>query len=150
MIEVTKCPPGTAKGADGLQKWSGEVKGLKPDAKIKKKNRKSKGARKKDRLEKRAISDKFYNSYAWRKLRYVAIKTCGAKCQCCGRSAADGVVMHVDHIKPRKKFPELALLLSNLQVLCNLCNHGKGNWDETDWREPRLATLMGERVSEEF
>lgn len=27
------------------------------------------------------------------------------------------------------------------------CNHGKGNWDETDWREPRLAVLMGEAVS---
>ncbi len=56
--------------------------------------------------------------------------------------------MHVDHIKPRRKYPELALSRSNLQVLCNLCNHGKGNWDETDWREPRLAVLMGERMSE--
>ena len=148
MVEVIKCPPGIAEGSDGLHRWSGEVKGLRPVEQIKKKKRKSKRAKKKERVEKRAISDNFYNSYAWRKLRYVAIKMCGAKCQCCGRSAADGFVMHVDHIKPRKKFPELALSLSNLQVLCNLCNHGKGNWDETDWREPRLATLMGERVGE--
>ena len=42
--------------------------------------------------------------------------------------------MNVDHIKPRKKYPELALDKSNLQVLCEECNHGKGNWDETDWR----------------
>jgi 5-methylcytosine-specific restriction endonuclease McrA len=43
-------------------------------------------------------------------------------------------VMHVDHIKPRSKYPHLALRESNLQVLCEACNLGKGNWDETDWR----------------
>ena len=42
--------------------------------------------------------------------------------------------MNVDHIKPRKKFPELALVEDNLQVLCGACNHGKGNWDQTNWR----------------
>lgn len=42
--------------------------------------------------------------------------------------------MNVDHIKPRKLFPELALDPDNLQVLCHECNHGKGNWDMTDFR----------------
>lgn len=42
--------------------------------------------------------------------------------------------MNVDHIKPRRLFPWLALELKNLQVLCHDCNHGKGNWDQTDWR----------------
>ncbi len=47
--------------------------------------------------------------------------------------------MNVDLIKPRSKFPELALTLDNLQILCAACNHGKGNWDQTDWRpEPKL------------
>jgi 5-methylcytosine-specific restriction endonuclease McrA len=36
-------------------------------------------------------------------------------------------VMHVDHIKPRRKYPHLALVFDNLQVLCHDCNHGKGN-----------------------
>lgn len=31
-------------------------------------------------------------------------------------------------------FPDLALSMDNLQVLCGDCNHGKGNWDVTDWR----------------
>lgn len=81
-----------------------------------------------------ANSDAFLGSYRWRQLRMVAIKTHGARCQCCGASAATGAVINVDHIKPRRKFPELALVLDNLQVLCDACNHGKGNWDETDWR----------------
>lgn len=91
-------------------------------------------------------ADEFYKSYEWRKIRYAALRKYSAKCMCCGRAAEDGVVMNVDHIKPRRKYPELALCLDNLQVLCSVCNHGKGNWDETDWREPRLATLMGEAV----
>jgi 5-methylcytosine-specific restriction endonuclease McrA len=78
--------------------------------------------------------DEFLQSYEWRKLRMEALKKYGAKCQCCGATPATGAVMNVDHIKPRKHFPELALSLENLQVLCHECNHGKGNWDETDWR----------------
>ncbi len=90
----------------------------------------------------------FLESYAWRKLRMKVLKAYGARCQCCGRSRLHDVVIHVDHIKPRRKHPELALEFSNLQVLCDECNHGKGNWDETDWREPQLAVLMGERMDE--
>lgn len=79
-------------------------------------------------------SDAFLFSFEWRKLRMVALKEHGARCQCCGVTAADGVRIHVDHIKPRRLFPELALSLENLQVLCEECNHGKGSWDDTDWR----------------
>lgn len=76
----------------------------------------------------------FLFSYEWRRLRMVVLKERGARCECCGSTPADGVRIHVDHIKPRKLFPELALVKSNLQVLCEDCNHGKGNWDTTDWR----------------
>jgi hypothetical protein len=80
-------------------------------------------------------TDAFLMSFEWRKLRLIALKACGARCQCCGASPKkNGVVLNVDHIKSRKKYPELALVLENLQVLCEPCNHGKGNWDETDWR----------------
>ena len=63
-----------------------------------------------------------------------ALKKYGPRCQCCGATPADGVRINVDHIKPRKHYPELALDVENLQVLCEECNHGKGNWDTTDWR----------------
>jgi 5-methylcytosine-specific restriction endonuclease McrA len=80
-------------------------------------------------------SDAFLMTYEWRKVRMEALKKYGAKCQCCGATPAHGAVMNVDHIKPRKLFPHLALDMNNLQVLCHDCNHGKGNWDMTDWRE---------------
>ena len=79
-------------------------------------------------------SNTFLESYEWRKVRMQALKKYGATCQCCGASRKTGAVIHVDHIKPRKLFPHLALSLDNLQVLCHECNHGKGNWDMTDWR----------------
>lgn len=77
----------------------------------------------------------FYNSTTWRKLRYIALKNSGASCQCCGAKAGNGVQLHVDHIKPRSRFPELELCLDNLQILCGDCNIGKGAWDATDWRQ---------------
>ena len=81
------------------------------------------------------ITDKaFYESREWRNLRYKVLKKHGAKCQCCGRSAKDGIIIHVDHIKPRSKFPELELNEDNLQILCEDCNLGKSNRDDTDWR----------------
>lgn len=82
-----------------------------------------------------AKSDQFLQSYEWRKLRMVVLTKRGNKCECCGADPKkDGIVINVDHIKPRRKYPELALSEDNLQVLCDVCNHGKGNWDETDWR----------------
>jgi 5-methylcytosine-specific restriction endonuclease McrA len=82
-----------------------------------------------------AASDAFLESYEWRRVRMVALKRYGPRCQCCGATPADGAVMHVDHIKPRRLLPALALEVENLQILCHECNHGKGNWDMTDWRE---------------
>lgn len=80
------------------------------------------------------LSDAFLRSYAWRQVRMKVLKRDGAKCACCGATPATGAVMNVDHIKPRRHFPDLALDERNLQVLCDECNHGKGNWDDTDWR----------------
>jgi 5-methylcytosine-specific restriction endonuclease McrA len=79
-------------------------------------------------------SKDFLSTYAWRRLRMEALKKYGPKCMCCGATPANGAVMNVDHIKPRKFYPNLALDLANTQILCHDCNHGKGNWDKTDWR----------------
>ncbi len=77
-------------------------------------------------------STNFYRSKEWMTLRYEVLKIHGRQCMVC--KATDGKI-HVDHIKPRSTHPDLELVESNLQILCEACNLGKGNWDETDWRE---------------
>lgn len=79
-------------------------------------------------------SKDFLSTYEWRKLRLQALMKYGSRCQCCGATPQSGAIMNVDHIKPRKTHPELALVLDNLQVLCSECNHGKGNWTDHDFR----------------
>lgn len=76
-------------------------------------------------------SDAFYRSRAWRQLRLKAFARYGRKCACCG---ARNTELHVDHIKPRSKFPKLALDIRNLQILCRDCNLGKSNVLEADFR----------------
>lgn len=82
----------------------------------------------------------FYKSKAWASARYAALLKADGACKCCGARASDGATLHVDHIKPRSKFPDLALELSNLQVLCDLCNVAKTNIDMTDWTAPKEDT----------
>lgn len=79
-------------------------------------------------------SKDFLQSKSWQRLRIQAFKKYGNKCQCCGATPESGAKLCVDHIKPRRLFPELALELDNLQILCYECNSGKGNWDMTDFR----------------
>jgi 5-methylcytosine-specific restriction endonuclease McrA len=95
--------------------------------------------RKMAEYERYLASPDFLSSFEWRKLRMVVLTHYGARCQCCGATPDDGVVMNVDHIKPRRTYPWLALEFENLQVLCNPCNHGKSNWDTTDWRPACVA-----------
>jgi 5-methylcytosine-specific restriction endonuclease McrA len=79
----------------------------------------------------------FYQSREWKELRYQALRRSRGRCECCGRSpAVHGIALHVDHVQPRSTHPHLALVLANLQVLCEACNLGKGAHDATDWRGP--------------
>ena len=81
-------------------------------------------------------SKEFLATYAWRNLRIKALNLYGRKCMCCGDTPENGAVMNVDHIKPRIRYPHLALDIRWLQILCGACNHGKGNELETDYRSP--------------
>jgi 5-methylcytosine-specific restriction endonuclease McrA len=79
-------------------------------------------------------SDRFFVSVEWQLLRLKTLRKYGAQCMKClsvkGR-------MHVDHIKPRSRYPKLALSARNLQVLCEKCNLEKGNKNEIDYRPRR-------------
>lgn len=81
-------------------------------------------------------SNDFLKTYQWRSLRQKVIRNNQKRCSCCGIAPDknNSIYLCVDHILPRKTHPELALSIDNLQVLCNECNHGKGNKDSTDWR----------------
>jgi 5-methylcytosine-specific restriction endonuclease McrA len=73
----------------------------------------------------------FYKLSRWRKLRHQAFKIYGKKCHCCDAGEEHP---HVDHIKPRSKFPLLAFDITNLQILCRSCNSKKGNHVFIDYR----------------
>lgn len=79
--------------------------------------------------------DSFYRSRDWLEIRYAIIKKYGRECMACGQLRGS---MHVDHIKPRSKYPELELQFDNLQILCKECNYGKSDKDETDFRPVEL------------
>jgi len=66
-------------------------------------------------------SDEFYKSFEWRYLRAFTIALHGNKCLKCGIKPERGK-LHIDHIFPRSRYPELALKLTNTQPLCEECN----------------------------
>lgn len=66
----------------------------------------------------------------WQVLRSRVFDAYGKKCMKCGNCDE----LHVDHIKPKSKFPKLAYKFSNMQVLCKACNKLKSNKHCTDYR----------------
>lgn len=82
------------------------------------------------------VTTTFYNRPEWKALRYEVLREDGAKCVGCNSGRESGAVLHVDHIRPRSVFPELALERSNLQILCADCNLGKSNKYADDFRKP--------------
>lgn len=101
------------------------------------------GGTKRQKEDRSLQMKRFYLSYEWRKLRYLTLKKYGRRCMACGETKGK---MHVDHIKPVRKYWELRLDPTNLQVLCEVCNHGKGSWDETDHRPPQRPRISRPRL----
>ena len=100
----------------------------------------AKPAKGEPRRRRRSFSDEFYDSAIWRRLRFDVLVKYGRRCMCCGRTPDHGITINVDHIRPIKLFPELRLDPSNLQVLCDACNEGKGNRHICDFRPDRFRT----------
>ena len=115
--------------------WRPDDKDI-PTPKFKGKLVKNQGKNKKKRNKtSKKVDYSFYKSREWLELRVRVLEKYECKCMMCGRSPKfHRVVIHVDHIKPRSKFPNLSLDFNNLQLLCAACNRGKSNKYETDWR----------------
>lgn len=79
------------------------------------------------------LKKEFYQTQEWRTVRYQAIRSSDCRCVFCGAAKGDKtidgrkVIIHVDHIKPRSRFPLLELSLENLQITCEDCNLGKAD-----------------------
>lgn len=87
----------------------------------------------------------FYRRPSWRKLSYLAKAIQKQKygylfCNACKVKEWDVdengqyISFHSDHVLPRSKYPERALDITNIQILCQECNLAKSNLDMTDWR----------------
>lgn len=77
-------------------------------------------------------NDSFYKSREWHRLRMKAIKRDGYQCRHCGANVRGKGLAHVDHVIARRKAPELALDLRNLETLCSTCHNSHKKRDEND------------------
>jgi len=64
-----------------------------------------------------------YHSPEWKRVRRAALVRDGFKCTTCGACVRGKGQSRVDHIKPTKLFPVLALRLDNLHTLCASCDN---------------------------
>jgi hypothetical protein len=78
-----------------------------------------------ERKRKIEEAQSFYSSPEWLKLREQVIREEGRVCAQCGRHIKNDNDVTVDHIRPRTKYPHLALSRENLRVLCRRCNSRK-------------------------
>lgn len=69
-------------------------------------------------------SKDYERSLLTKSMRYDVLRRDGYRCQLCGRSANDGVILHVDHVIPVSRGGRT--VMSNLRTLCEECNLGKG------------------------
>ena len=81
------------------------------------------------REEHQLTRERFYSDSRWIALRKQVIREEGTKCAECRIQIRNTQDITVDHVRPRSKYPELALERSNLQVLCRSCNSAKGASD---------------------
>lgn len=78
----------------------------------------------------------------WKYLRSKVLELQGERCLCCGKKEDE---MHIDHIKPKSRYPHLQYMIDNLQVLCPDCNRAKSYTKETDYRKSdHLISLLRE------
>lgn len=83
-----------------------------------------------------SFRDEFRTLIDWQWVRTIVLSgSPQRKCVVCGKSFWKSGELHIDHIKPRSKYPELRYHLDNLQILCRSCNFLKGAYDGDDWRE---------------
>lgn len=85
-----------------------------------------------ERRRRQEEEETFYSSPEWAQLRALVIKEEGQVCAECHKRIKNDEDVTVDHIRPRSKYPDLALRRENLRVLCRSCNSAKSDKDMID------------------
>ncbi len=67
--------------------------------------------------------EKFYKKTIWKKLRKEVLEENNYDCQWCKHKGEAGKANTVHHIKHLKKYPNLALVKSNLMPVCKECHN---------------------------
>lgn len=88
----------------------------------------------------------FITDQTWLRIRQVVLDYYGNTCMSCGYEGKTRI--HVDHVLPKRLYPELKYDLMNLQVLCAACNMKK-MLDDDDFRSPEMVEGF-ERYLEDY
>lgn len=86
--------------------------------------------------------DSFYTSKEWRVMRLAILKRDSRRCVLCGVFCGGKGQSRVDHILPRKKYPQYALEPNNLRTLCVPCDnirHGRDRAGRRDDDVPEIG-----------
>ncbi len=73
--------------------------------------------------------DPFYVSKRWRATRAKVLARDNHTCVSCGANVRPKGMARVDHILPRRKFPDQAYHLPNLRTLCVACDNARHHAD---------------------
>lgn len=76
-----------------------------------------------DKYKRNKKAKKFYDSDPWQKCRLLALQRDYYLCQSCLRNKLITFANIVHHIKPLEDYPELALVLNNLETICLECHN---------------------------
>lgn len=74
--------------------------------------------------------DKFYDSQAWRKLRALVLNL-RPLCFYCYEHERYTPATIGDHYRPKRLYPDLALVIENIKPCCSQCHQSKRAWERT-------------------
>lgn len=74
--------------------------------------------------EKRNADKRFYSRIAWLKLRALKLAT-DPLCEHCHKRGELTVAEHVHHVEEVRSRPDLALVMENLESLCESCHNAE-------------------------
>lgn len=77
-------------------------------------------------------SDSIKKKYNQEDIKEALRRECHSKCVYCESKMSHVTYEHIEHIKPKSKYPELSFEWGNLTLACPVCNTNKGNtYDES-------------------